>query len=139
MGDIKNVVSVIYSVMQEYASTNSCGSSVLEYLENKEGKQGLFKHLTEYRRTSVNNLKKMEQNLAKDMLQFSKKLPPLQDGLQVEVFLPDYDIKDLLEYHLGCNIWRNANTGIHTACYEDRYKRDMLSEWSLIEQEELRK
>ena len=38
MGDIKNIVSFIYSVMQEYASSDNCGSSILDYLENKEGK-----------------------------------------------------------------------------------------------------
>ena len=112
MGDIKNIVSFIYSVIQEYASSNNCSSGVLDYLENEEGKQGLFKNFTECKGVPKNGLKKVEHNLARGMTQFSKKFPPVQDGLHLDRFLPDYDTKELSENHLGCKSWKNTKIGV---------------------------
>ena len=73
------------------------------------------------------------------MNQFSKRMPQITDGFHLNVFLTDFDIKELLENHIRVDSWKEAATGVKQACYRDRYQGDALPQWGLIEKQQLRK
>ena len=140
MDEIKAIVKFIYGVMQTYADSGVAGSTVLDYLETTEGCLGLFKYFTQtYTGVPKQDLTKVQRDLESDMKRFSQKSPQFEEGFHLDTFLPDYDIKKLLEDHIGCNSWNDARIGVRKACYKDRYKKEMLPEWGKIEKQELRK
>ena len=92
----------IYAVMNNYATSNGSGANVLNYPEHEDDKKGSFKHFTEYNGVCKKNLTKVKQKLETEMKHFSQKSLQFKDGLHLDSFLPDYDIKVLLENHIGC-------------------------------------
>ena len=125
--------------MQQYSQDKCCGPNILDYFENKESKRGLYNYFTQYQGTVKQDIKQAEQSLAKDMNQFFKRMPQITDGFYLDAFLTDFDIKELLEKHLGVSSWKDATTGVRKACYKDRHQRDALPQWGLIEKQQLRK
>ena len=53
--------------MQQYSQDKRCGPNILDYLENKESKRGLYNHFTQYQGTVKQDIKQVEIILAKDM------------------------------------------------------------------------
>ena len=53
-------------------------------------------------------------------------MPQITDGFHLNAFLTDFDIKELLENHLGVNLWKEAAPGVKKACYIDRHQGDAL-------------
>ena len=125
--------------MKGYAESEGSGSTVLDYLETAEGKQRLYKLFTEYKGVCKQDLTQVTDKLQNEMKEFAHKLPQYEEGLHLDTFLPDHDIKNLLKRHIGCNSWNGATIGVCKACYKDAYRKDMLPQWSSIVMESLKK
>ena len=125
--------------MQQYSQDKRCGLNILDYFENEESKRGLYNRFTQHQGTVKQDIKQVEQSLAKDMNQFSKRMPQITDDFHLDAFLTDFDIKELLMDHLEVNSWKEAANGVKKACYRDRHQRDALPQWGLIEKQQLRK
>ena len=92
-----------------------------------------------YNGVCKHDLTKVKRQLEAKMKEFSQNSPQSKEGFHLDMFLPDYDIRKLLEDHIGCNSWKDSRIDICKACYKDRYKTEMLPKWGNIEKQDLKK
>ena len=128
MAEIKSIVNFIYGVMMSHVDSKVVGSSVLDYLETGGNTMRLYKYFTQSSGVPKQDLTKVERQFEIDLKRFFQKLPQFEEGFHLDTFLPDYDIKRLLEEHTGCNSWKDARIDIRKACYKEKYKTEMLPE-----------